>query len=294
MVVAKISSILGSRRKLARLRHVLEVTSPAKVELTLLTPQSISRARDSLLLMAWNQQARLIYGRRDVLKDLRVGSFTPSEKSVRELTCFTIERLLRDFRVDQIRRSITVEKEGLLKVARFLSIHGQLAGWSHRGLADLAVSVSSEAAKEAPDLRVISRACADYLEQTGELFERSDLLSQLSYLLTYHHVSRVRTFDALSQRESSKSQFTSALACLFRSTETDPPGILMLQEASHFLRSSLAFEKVRPSFGSGEDNPYALWAEVKGGIRRNWDTVMDYHYPFGEVLMFRPFRTVLL
>jgi predicted nucleotidyltransferase len=293
MAVAKTSSILGSRRRLFRLRRILQETSPAKVELTLLTPQSVARARDSLLLMAWGQEAKLIHGGRDVLNDLRVGSFVPSEKSVRDLTCFTTERLLRDFRVDSARRSISVEKEGLQKVARFLSVHGRLAGLTHRGLSDLALSVRSETAKEAPDLRVISRACADYLEQTSEQFERSDLASQLPYLLTYHHFSRVRAFDALSQRQPSKSQFIRALACLFRSTETDPPSIARLQEASKFLRSSLAFEKVRPILRSGEDNPYRLWADVKGGIRRNWDTVMDYHYPFGRVLMFRPFRTVL-
>jgi len=294
MAVAEISSILSSRRRLVRLRSALEEILPVKTELTLLTPQSISRARDSILLMVWSEEAKLVYGKQNILKDLGVGSFVPSEGSVRDTTCFTLEQLLREFRVDRVRGSITLVKEGLLKVDRFLSVHDRIAGRSHRDLADLASSVRSAAAKDYPDLRTVSHACADYLEQTSEQFAKSGLSSQLSYLLTYHRISRLRTFDALSQRESSRSQFMKALAFLFRSTEIDPPSMPMLRKASWFLKSSLAFEKVQPSLNSEVDYPCQLWAEVKSGIRRSWDTVMDYHYPFGQVLMYRPFRTVLL
>ena len=294
MAVAEISSILSSRRRLVHLRSALKEILPVKTELTLLTPQSISRARDSILLMVWNEEAKLVHGKRDILKDLGVGTFVPSEESVRDTTCFTLEHLLREFRVDRARGSITFVKEGLLKVDRFLSAHARVAGWTHRDLADLASSVSSAAAKDHPDLRTVSHACADYLEQTSEQFTKSGLSSQLSYLLTYHRFSRLHMFDALSQRESSKSQFMKALTLLFRSTEIDPPSMTMLRRASWFLKSSLAFEKVQPSLNSEEDDPCQLWAEVKSGIRRSWDTVMDYHYPFGQVLMSRPFRTVLL
>lgn len=294
MVVAKASSILSSRRRLTRLRSVLRETYPAKVELTLLTPQSVSRARDSLLLLTWNQQTRLVYGTRDILKDLQVGSFAPNKESVRDLNCFTIERLLRELRVDRTRGCVTIDKEGLQKMGRFLTVHARLTGWSDQRLTDLVSGIRSEAMKDNPDLRVVSRTCADYLEKMSDQFKDTSLLSQLSYLLTYHRISRLRMLDALSQRQSSKSQFISALTHLFRSTESDPPSILMLQRASQLLRSSLAFEKVQPSFSLGEDDPYTLWAEVKRGIRRSWDIVMDYHYPFGQVLLFRPFRTVLL
>ena len=294
LVVASLRSILGSVVRIPSLRRVIDASSPVPVEVTFLASNLVTRYRDALPLMAWSLSAKLVQGRRDILRDLRVGAFAPDEMSSVYLSCHKAKWFLRFIRMDG-NLNVSIEQEGLNKLSRLLDEDIQLGAGSLKGLRELASIASAEATRNNCDPATLCRSYADFLEGASERFARGDPRSTLSYLgLTASSLAEMIRFRTLAFPRGRNSQFrmVSALICFFRSMETKPPRIDLLRKASSLLNASFTTGSSPPEPKSDDNYPLALWTQVRSRLRGGeWDTLMNY--PFGILVLHHPFSVIL-
>ncbi len=268
LVIASLPSLLASIRKITSLRSALYDASPVPVDLVFMTPQSVFRSRSSLFLMVWDRSAKLIYGRRDIFRDLSVGSFAPDETSVFYKSCQEAMYLVRYINVDKGQR-ISIDQRALNKMRSMLLAGDILGAESLRGRTKLASSIGFEAMKETFDTQAVSRLYANFLREIREQSRR----------LGSSGLFRTLTFS----QGKGQYQFVNALMYFFQSMEEDPPNVDLLRRASRLLDGASASKKVLQEL-KGED-PFTLWSQVKSRIFRNPFFVTSINdYPFGLVV----------
>ena len=294
LVVASLRSILASIGRTPKLRRALDASSSVPVDITLIASSSVPRLKNALPLMVWSQSARLVYGKRDILRDSLVGSFAPSEMSAFYLSCHEAKWFLRFIKMDRS-FNVSIGREGLVKLSRFLNEEILSGARSVRGLQDFASSISIEAKKESCDPATVCGLFAHYLEGIRGRFVGGDPRSALSYVgLTVSILAEMFHFGtyAAPRGRTTQLQMIDALVCFYRSMETKPPNVDLLRRASGLLNASFATRRSPPELATAENYPSALWAQVRARLRgREWDALMDF--PFGTFVLHRPFPIVL-
>jgi hypothetical protein len=300
LVIASLPSLLASMRRFSSLRRALDGVSPVHVELVFITPQSAFRSRSSLFLMQWNL-GRLVYGRKDILRDFRVGSFVPDQTSVVYQSCHEVLYYLLPYVKIDRNLGASIDHRALAKLSRLLEGDILLGAGSLGGLMRLASSIRTEAMKENCDVHSVCRSYADFFRGVREQFNGLDQGSALSQLRSTAYILaetlRFRTL-AFARGRTAQYQFMSALMYFFQSMEMDPPSVDLLQKASRLLQSSFPSERALQELRTEDGHPFTLWAQVKSGLIENpffMTSVMNY--PFGLFILhppIAPFITVLL
>lgn len=294
LAIARLPSIVASIRKLHSLRRTLEEATPVRVDLTFLTPQSTYRFRSSLPLMVWNRTAKLVYGRKDILREFHVGSFAPDEESVAYYVCHEVEWLLRHIDIDR-NLGASIDHRALTKLSGLLADDILLGAGSLRGAKELASSIQTEAMKENCDVHSVCRSCADFLEGIRGQFSTYGHPSALQYVRSAISIlAETLRLHSLTtpRRRTTQYQLVSALLYVYQSLETNPISTDLLLRAFQVLGSPPASEVTPSSINSGDGYTFELWARVRLRIREDWDSVMNY--PFGRVAFYRQFAVVLV